>query len=210
MSGDEVNKMVAGTPATWTDITGSVTVNSGDNYQHRFCTFHDGTNGNIIATDGVGNPWKWNGSGNISALALTRAGDMQSFKTHVFAINTPDRPTAIRYSDTGDPTTWPSDNIFDCTRDSVGVGLALHGTETLLAFYRGSTYRINFDYGVLAPSPLFTSQLVDGSVGCAARGSIVTSRGRTYFIDDQGVYMIEDPRDPPVTSVGRWRASGQR
>lgn len=197
VSGDEVNKMVAGTPATWTDITGSVTVNSGDNYQHRFCTFHDGTNGNIIATDGVGNPWKWNGSGNISALALTRAGDMQSFKTHVFAINTPDRPTAIRYSDTGDPTTWPSDNIFDCTRDSVGVGFALHGTETLLAFYRGSTYRINFDYGGAgALTSFFTSQLVDGSVGCAARGSIVTSRGRTYFIDDQGVYMIEDPSRP--------------
>ena len=197
VSGDKVKRMAEASPATWTDITGSATINSGQNYLNRFCTFHDGTNGNIIGTDGTGVPWKWNGTGNIAALALTKASDMQSFKTHVFAINTPDRPTAIRYSDTGDPTTWPADNIFDCTRDSSGVGLALHSTETLLAFYENSIWKINFDYGGAgALTSFFTNQLVDGSVGCVSRTSIVTSRGRTYFAGRQGIYVVDDPGRP--------------
>ena len=197
VAGDKVKKLVEGSPATWTDITGSATISSGQNFTTRFTTFHDGTNGNIIGTDGGSNPWKWNGTGNISTLALTRANDIQAFKTHLFAINTPDRPTAIRYSDTGDPTTWPADNVFDATRDSIGVGLSLHSAETLLAFYENSIYRINFDYGGAgALTSFFTSQLVDGSVGCAARGSIVTSRGRTYFVGQQGIYVIGDPAQP--------------
>ena len=197
VSGTKVKRMVEASPSTWTDITGSVTINSGQDYLNRFCTFHDGTSGNIIGTDGTGNPWKWNGSGNIAALALTRASDVQSFKTHVFAINTPDRATAIRYSDTGDPATWPADNVFDCTRDSAGVGLALHSSETLLAFYENSIWRINFDYGGAgALTSFFTSQLVDGSIGCVSRTGIVTSRGRTYFVSRQGIHVVDDPSRP--------------
>ena len=197
VSGTKVKRMSEATTPTWTDITGSVTINSGQNYVQKFCTFHDGTNGNIIGTDGAGNPWKWNGSGNVSALALTKAGDVESFKTHVFAINTPDRPTAIRYSDTGDPATWPADNIFDCTRDSAGVGLSLHSSETLLAFYENSVWRINFDYGGAgALTSFFTSQLVDGSIGAVSRTGIVTSRGRTYFASRQGIHVIDDPSRP--------------
>tara|TARA_R100000656_G_scaffold53002_3_gene42008 strand:+ start:2595 stop:4169 length:1575 start_codon:yes stop_codon:yes gene_type:complete len=197
VAGTKVKLMAEADPPTWSDITGSATISSGVNNFNRFCTFHDGVNGNIIATDGTSNPWKWNGTGNIAALALTSAQDIQSFKTHLFAINTSDRATAIRYSDTGDPATWPSDNIFDCTRDSVGVGLALHSTETLLAFYENSIWRINFDYGGAgALTSFFTNQLVDGSIGCASRTSIVTSRGRTYFASQQGFHVIGDPARP--------------
>jgi len=199
VSGDKVKYMVEADPPTWTDITGSVTINNNQNNLWRFCTFHDGVNGNILGTDGVGNPWKWNGTGNVSALALTKANDLQQFKSHVFAINTSDRPTAIRYSDTGDPATWPSDNIFDCTRDSVGVGLALHTTETLLAFYENSIYRINFDYGGAgALTSFFTNQIVDGSVGCVSKNSIVTSNGQTYFAATDGIYTIGDPSRPAI------------
>lgn len=136
-------------------------------------------------------------------MALTRANDIQAFKTHLFAINTPDRPTAIRYSDTGDPTTWPADNVFDATRDSIGVGLSLHSAETLLAFYENSIYRINFDYGGAgALTSFFTSQLVDGSVGCAARGSIVTSRGAFTLLGSKEFMLLEILLSQHVISAG--------
>jgi len=205
VAGNKVKRMDEGSPATWVDITGSLTVNVGQNNYWRFCQFHDGTNGQIIGTDNVGNLFKYHsGATNVTALTgLTRASDVQQFKSHVFAINTAHtantRSTAIRYSDTGDPTSWPNDNVFDCTRDSDGIGLALHSNETLLAFYENSIYRINFDYGGAgALTSFFTNQLVDGTVGCSSRSSIVTSKGRTYFANSRGIYMVGDAQQPAV------------
>jgi hypothetical protein len=203
IAGDKV-KTFSESGSDWTDITGSLTINAGQDYLWRFCQFHDGTVGNLIGTDNVGSLFKWTGTGNATALTtLTKASDVQQFKSHVFAINTNhsagNRSTAIRYSDTGDPTSWPNDNVFDCTRDSDGVGFSLHSNETLLAFYEHSIYRINFDYGGAgALTSFFTNQLVDGTVGCASRTSIVSSKGRTYFANSQGIYMVGDVQQPAV------------
>ena len=199
VAGSKVGKLnTSGSTPDWDDITGTLSIT--DNAPSvRFALFHDGTNGCMIGTDGSNPSWYWTGTGDATALSVTRAKDVATFKQHVFLINTPDRSTAVRYSDLGSITSWPSDNIFDCSRDSEGTGLALHSSETLLAFHERSIHRINFDYGGAgAITSFFTNQLVDGSVGTKATNSIVTSRGITYFANDDGIFMVGDPQQPAV------------
>jgi hypothetical protein len=130
-------------------------------------------------------------------LTLTLAADLCPFKQHLFAINTAARATAVQFSATGVLSSFPSNNVFDCTRNSAGVALSEHNAETMLAFYEKSVHRINFNYGNAgALSNLFTTQLVDGERGCRARNSVVTYKGRTYFASDDGIYVISDPTRP--------------
>lgn len=183
--------------ASWSSILGSLTLGSGLNVLPRFAFFHDGTNGNLVSANNTNNPWYWPGSGNALPLALTQAADLCPFKQHLFGINTAARATAIQFSATGVLTSFPENNVFDCTRNSAGVALSEHNAETMLAFYEKSVHRINFNYGNAgALSNLFTTQLVDGSRGCRARNSVVTYKGRTYFASDDGIYMIDDPAYP--------------
>lgn len=182
---------------SWTDISGSLTLATGQNVLPRYNFFHDGTNGNLVSANDSNNPWYWPGSGNALPLSLTAAADLCPFKQHLFAIKTAARATAIQYSSPGILTTWPAASVFDCDRNSAGVGLTQHNAETLLAFYEKSVHRINFNYGSSgALQNVFTNQLVDGSHGCRARNSIATYRGRTYFASDDGIYCIADPSLP--------------
>ena len=183
---------------SWSAITGSLSLSGSDNRHMRSTTFHDNTNSYIIATDNNGPPWYWTGTGNVVALpTITSASDFATFKEHVFAINVPGLQTAVRYSDAGLVATWPSEHNFHCSRESHGVALASHSSETLLALHRRSIHAINFNYGASgALASFFTTNLVDGSTGCAARGSVVTREGRPYWADDAGIYMIGDPRRP--------------
>ena len=184
--------------SSWTAITGSVSPSTSVDATAKSCLFHDGTNGNIVVTDGATTPWVWTGSSNATALTgLTAASDLAVFKNHIFAIKTNDRETTTRYSELGSATSWPAGNLIDCTRDSEGVALSLHNSEVLLVFHQSSIHRIQYDYnagGALAS--FFTNQLVDGAVGCIARNSVVAYKGATYFVSDDGFYMVGDPRQP--------------
>lgn len=183
--------------AAWTSIVGSLTLGSTLNILPRFTFFHDGTNGNLVSANNVNNPWYWTGSGAALPLPLTLAADVATFKQHLFAINTAARSTAVQFSATGVLTSFPDNNVFDCTRNSAGVALSEHNAETLLAFYEKSVHRINFNYGNAgALSNLFTTQLVDGSHGCRSRTSVATYKGKTYFASDDGIYEIGDPAYP--------------
>ena len=203
LAGSKIGKLnTSGDTPDWDDITGTLSITSSTPFP-RFAMFHDGTNGCVVGTDGTNPSWYWTGTGDVSALSVTSARDVATFKQHLFLINTPDRSTAVRYSALGSVTSWPSDNIFACTRDSDGTGLTLHSSETLLAFYERSIHRINFDYGGAgAITSFFTNQLVDGSVGTKATHSIVTSRGATYFANDDGIFVITDPQQP-ATYISR-------
>jgi len=183
---------------SWTARTGSLSLSASADRHMRTTTFYDGNHNYIIGTDNNGNPWYWNGSGNVSAMpTITVASDVATFKEHVFAINVPNGQTMVRYSDAGLVSTWPDEHYFHCTRDSHGVALANHSSEALLALHRRSIHAIKFNYGASgALASFFTTQIVDGSTGCAARGSVVTSKGRTYFADDDGIYVVGDPSRP--------------
>lgn len=184
--------------STWTDLSGALTVTDGQDVLPRWANWHDGTRGNIIWTDDVANPAYWDGNAaSFTALALTKARDIATFKDHVFAINTSDGPTSIRYSDYQDITTWPSESLFDCDRDSVGMALARHNEETLLAFHESSVHKINFNYGASgALASFFTNQPLDMSRGCAAKASVVPYKGYTYFASEDGFYAIGSTNGP--------------
>lgn len=184
--------------SSWTDLSGALTITDGQDVLSKFAHWHDGTRGNILWTDGTANPAYWDGNAAaFVALAVTKARDLATFKNHVFAINTNDRPTAIRFSDYQDITTWPSESIFDCDRNSVGMALARHNEETLLAFYEDSVHAINFNYGSSgALASFFTNQPVDMSRGCVAKSSVVPYKGQTYFASEDGFYSIGSPGRP--------------
>lgn len=189
--------------SAWDDISGSVTPTTGQDVVTRFVQFHDGTDGMLLGADDSSNPWYYTGSGSATALGLTQARDLAPFKRHVFAINTSLRSTAIQYTNPGvvkASANWPATNVFDCTRDSAGMALAQHNGENLLAFYERSVHRINFNYGGdgAGLSSFFTNHLVDGSRGCRSRNSVVTFKGRTYFMSDDGFYAIGDANQPAV------------
>lgn len=192
------------TGGVWVDRTGALAPSSGQDVLPRFCRWNDGTNGVLVWTDDVSNPAYWDGNAaSFSALAIARARDVESFKDHVFAINTPDRPTAIRYSDYQDITSFPSESIFDCDRDSVGMGLMRHNEETLLAFYETSVHKINFNYGGAgALSSFFVNQPIDMSNGLKAKSSLISYKGVTYFASDDGFYAVRRT-DAPASYISR-------
>lgn len=200
-SGGKLSSLSGG---VWTDRTGALSPTSGQDVIPRFCRWNNGTRGVIIWTDGVSNPAYWDGNAaSFTALAIAKARDVESFKDHVFAINTPDAPTSVRYSDYQDVTVWPSESLFDCDRDSVGMGLARHSDEVLLAFYEKSIHKINFNYGESgALASFFTNQPMDMSRGCSAKNSIVTYKGVTYFASEDGFYAVRGT-DQPAKYISR-------
>ena len=180
---------------SWTNLTGSLSLSSTEDRHVRSTMFNSNTNSFLIATDNNGPVWSWDGSaGTVTAMpTVTRASDVKEFKHRIFAINLPNRPTGVRWSDNNSYNEWSDGNVFDCSRESHGVALASLSADVMLVFHRRSIYAIRSDPAV---HMYFDPTLVDGSTGCVARGSVVTYEGRTYFADDDGIYVVGDPRRP--------------
>lgn len=188
------------TGSSWTDITGGLTLASGADNRLRWTQFIEGPSEWLIGNDGVNPPFKWDGSaspatpiGGGGEGAPAYAGDMVEFFGRLWAINTDSGATITEYGEDGDHNLWPGGNAFHASRDSIGMALTKHNDGVLLIFHQRSIHRVepNYDYG-----EFFARRLVDDSVGCTARHSVVTYKGVTYFIGQDGPYRIRDPRRP--------------
>lgn len=198
--------------SAWTAITGALSFSTDSLARMRTCHFNDGSNRLIVGCNGAGFsvPFLWTGSGNATELSGTGrpayAADCCNFHDHLFFINTPAGPFALQFAKGGTTNNWPSNNLLDATRDAVGVGLARHSQEVMLAFYTNSIHRVTYSYGGGTTSNFFQVAPVDGSIGCPARNSIITVRGKTYFVGSEGsgegariikgIYVVGDPTYP--------------
>lgn len=196
--------------ASWSSIAGSYAPTVDDEAYLRTAHFHDGTSRYLIGCLGAGNakPFIWSGAGNVAELSgtgtpPTYAADVASFRNHVFFINTPSGVYTVQFGNYGLVNEWPTaNNLLDCTRDSIGMGLGFLSAEVLLAFYQHSIHRITFNYGDSTTGNFFQAQGLPGEVGCFSRSSIVAQDGKVFFGGSEkgmpkGIYAIADPLRRP-------------
>lgn len=180
---------------SWTNLTGSLSLSASEDRHVRSTMFNNNTNSFLVATDNNGPMWSWDGSaGTVTAMpTVTKSSDVKAFRNRIFAINLPNRPTGTKWTDINSYNEWTDGNVLDCSRESHGVALASHSADVMLVFHRRSIHAMRHDP---TAHMYFYPTLVDGSRGCVARGSVVTYEGRTYFADDDGIYVIGDPNRP--------------
>lgn len=96
------NKFYEDNSGSLVDRTGAITITSGNLVQA--IDHQQGANQYAIYVNGYDNPWKWTGSGNISALGGSPPvfSTVAKFHEHIFgAVN-----EVLYWSDVGDPETW--------------------------------------------------------------------------------------------------------
>lgn len=195
-------KQLAG--AAWTDITGGLTIGSGQDVLTRFTQFGQGSVGSfIVGTGGGNNPmWKWDGTASPAELLIPTTGtgpayasDVEEFYGRLWAVGTNSGNTITEYSDDGRADFWPPENAFHATRESPAVGLSRHNDGVLLIFHQHSIHRIEPVYDSQFGDP-FGRYLVDNSVGAESPHGIVSSSGATYFVARAGIHQIKDAQYP--------------
>jgi len=205
-------KMYRENSGAWTEIGSALTMTSGPDNSYRWTQFHDGTNANLIGTDGTNTPFKWNGSGNAAVLSgtpPTKAMDVEEFEGRVFAINTDAGPTITEFSDDGTEDSWGSGQAFHCSRASDGVALVKHTDSVLLAIHEESIHAIRFNFVETGlGNSYFIRDLVDGAHGSISKTSCINHRGWTYFVASDGIYRIppagaENQLPPPAEYISR-------
>lgn len=199
------------TGGAWSDITGALTPQAGENLFTRMVRYTQGSTTYLIGTGPLSGTatnkqiWKWSGSGNATGLYVgaepgsvvgpTFARDIAEFRGRLFAIGTDTSDYIVEYSDDGVCDSWNDGNYFYCTRASKGMGLIEHNDGVLLVFHANSIHRIEYNYDAQTGA-LFTAQLVDGSVGLVSTPSLTQSKGVTYFCGPKGPYMIRNANYP--------------
>jgi len=185
----------------WVELTGSLTFADGATSRMRVAQFIEGTTDYIVGTaPGNNRLWKWTGTGNATTLtdAITTgpqyAKDIATFQGRLWALNTSNGKTILEWSDEGVATEWASGQYMHCSRETQGVALANHGKSTLLVFHEKSIHRINYDYSSTEP---WVQQPITETMGTIAAGSVVHSKGVTYFATPEGIYRIKSPNSPP-------------
>lgn len=91
---------------TWTARTGAVTITDADANLAQGVSFQQGATELQLWCNGVDAPWAWTGTGNAAVLGGTPPtfSTMEVYRQNAFgALN-----ESVRFSDTGDPTSWPA------------------------------------------------------------------------------------------------------
>lgn len=197
LSGTEYLVATAGTKmfqsatssGTMSDITGSLTITTGQNNIWDMFTFGD----QIIGVGGAPNaPWKWTGSGNASLLGGSPPSGNFGFQQNnrVFIGNTTSNPSRIQWSVLSDATDWSgagSGSADVWTNDGdVLVGTGILGDDNVLLFKQRSIHRL---VGRTAPFPIFPLFKETGAVG---KHAIIVADGICYFITPRGRMKATD------------------
>lgn len=183
-----------------TDITGSVTITSGQNNLVTFTHFND----LAIMVNGVNSPWKWDGSGNADILVGSPPvfNTMMAKWNRVFGAGHASDPRTIRFSSLGDPETWPAANtvaaiLGDSTSAVDGrdfIWQLGHLGDSAFVGCANSIGRILYTGD--ATTPFRYNQIADWGVEGAHSYVAVGPGG--YFLSTRGVHYIK-PSDILIT-----------
>lgn len=192
--------------ATFTDITGAVTITTGQNNQHSFASLN-----NIVACCGgttPDTPIQWTGAGNAAALAGTPpVGNLVCVANNfMFIAGIAATPSRIYWSNVGDPGTWTAANFVDFRlSDGDSVTTILELNQNLLIFKRRSIGLLftqsNTTTGSTTLAPL--TEVIIG-IGCPGGqcadsmpdGSVVFLGTNAHVYILQGGTSITDISDP--------------
>lgn len=211
-AGQRYNVITAGTKigqmadlgGTYTDITGSVTITSGQNNQSTWASLN-----NILVRCGGTTPdapIQWTGTGNASALSGTPpTGNICTVVNNfMFISGVAATPSRVFWSNVGDPQTWTAANFADFRLSDgdkvtalcpLGQNLAIFKRRSIGTLYTTPpTSSLSVTLG-----PLTTATTSYGCVGAQAvdtlpDGSIVFlgSNAHLYLFDGAQVEDISD------------------
>lgn len=192
--------------STFSDITGSTTITTGQNNQHTFSSLN-----NIVAICGgttPDTPIQWTGSGNASALAGSPpAGNLTcTANNFMFISGVAANPSRVYWSNVSDPGTWGSSNFIDFRyADGDSVTSIIELNQNLLIFKRRSIGLLftqsNTVSGAVTLSPLTEVIVGTGCPGgqCVENlpdGSVVFLGTNAHVYLIQGGTSVTDISDP--------------
>lgn len=129
------------------------------------------------------------------------------FKDRVYGVNVKDDPSALRYSDIGEPESWPTDNWLDIRKDDGDIitCLAIRG-NSLYIFKRRSIYVITGDPVANPMMEVVVGGEVTGSqtefgLGCTAARSLASysDDALIFYNSVHGVWMITSSTITPLS-----------
>lgn len=180
---------------TMDDITGAVTITSGQDDIWTFLTFnnvHIGFGGPSTAPDA---PIQYTGSGNAAALSGTPPsayGAVQA-NNRVFSFRTAAAPSLVQWCILGNPQDWTgtgsgSQNISTSDNDSISA-LAVLDNNTILIFKQNTVHKMLINTLISGAFPVFT---LFKNTGCAGKHAAVVADGLCYFITPMGDMEVTD------------------
>lgn len=180
---------------TMDDITGAVTITSGQNNIWTFITFnnlHIGFGGPSTGPDA---PIQYTGAGNAAALSGTPPsayGCVQG-NNRVFAFRTAASPSIIQWSILGNPQDWTgtgsgSQTISTADNDSI-TAMAVLDNNVALVFKQNSVHKLMINTLVSGSFPSF---ILFRGTGCVGKHAVVVADGLCYFMTPQGRMKITD------------------
>lgn len=194
--GTEYLNAIAGTKVfssplngTMTDITGAITISSNQNNLWTSCQMNDLA---IFVGGAPDAPFKWNGTGNVSALGGSAPTGNFGFShnNRMFIGGISGNLSRLQWSVLGDPENWTaagsgSQDVQKNDGDTL-VGFARIDTDNVLLFKQNSIHRL-----VTRTSPFPVYPLYNG-IGAVGKRAIVVNNGLVYFITSQGKMAITD------------------
>lgn len=169
----------SGLSSTMADVTGAVTITSG---QDNLWTPVNFNNLQIWFGGAPDAPFKYSGSGNAAALGGSppSAANVFAANNRIFAMNTAANPSRIFWPVLGDPEDWAgagSGNNDVAKSDGEGLQCAVvTGPDTAILFKNSSTHLM-----VLTRAPFPIYQLQKG-VGVAGKNAYAYANGTTYIV----------------------------
>lgn len=191
--------------STFTDITGTVLINSGQNNQSTFASL----NNYLVRCGGTvaDQPISWNGTGNAATLSAAPQGSLVCVANNfMFISGLYSSPSFVQWSNVGDPTTWTASNfIYYRKNDGDKITALIEFNQNLLIFKRrsiGQLWTVTSNPGAsITLGPLTTIISNVGAAGSQCVDKI--GDGRIAFLGaDAHVYLfdgstVEDISDQP-------------
>ncbi len=180
---------------TMNDITGALTITSGQDDLWSFATLNNkvvGFGGLNTAPDA---PFVYTGAGNATALGGTPPSAYGCFQANnrIFAYRTSAAPSTIYWSILGNEADWTgvgsgNQDIWTSDNDRLNAH-AIINTSTVLLFKDNSIHQLQIGAlisGAFPAYPLFVG------TGCAGKGAVVVADGMVYFINSRGKMCVTD------------------
>jgi hypothetical protein len=200
---------------TFTDVTGAVTITTGNNNQSTF-----GSVNNLIIRCGGETPdapIKWSGTGNAAALGGTPpVGNIcHTVNNFLFITGVAAAPSRLYWSNVIDPETWGAASYVDFRKDDGDKITALsHIDQNLIVFKRNAILRMDTTTtavsGTSALGAAIESIIGTGCAGANAvdnlpDGKVVFlgTNNHVYIYDGSVIRDISD-QDPPGSNIQPW------
>lgn len=172
---------------SWSDITGAVTINSGQNAIVSCAQLAD----ILCFTNNIDAPWKYTGAGNISALggAPATCQGFVAYKNYLITLQAAGSIGKAQWSAINNPASWPAanTNTFLNQQGQKGMGFGVMGDQ-LYVFFDRSIHQMAYTGDSITP---FVFPVRHPSIGAVSGGGIVAVDDAIFFPSVRGIYRFD-------------------